>query len=386
MKRLIKTLGLVAVLGLSACEAAATAKEELCALDVPDTHSTAQGFTPWPADLSSAGVERTYEFVASNANMIAHHFDGGVPWQQALEGGPLPQHLVENWNLRAAKTPADFKTFVAITPLNFDRDGLALAWTDEGENQALTGDWRNKSFDDADVQRAYLNYARNIIARFDPDFLAIGIEANIMISKAPDRWDEYLALNAFVYAELKRQHPDLPIFTTIQYEHLRGIEDTSKPNADLQSAAVRTLMQHSDLMAVSTYKYGLYHPNPMGPDYFDIAESFGKQVAIAESGAMSSKVRIFGTKLRATEEDQNCFVNGILSHAARNNYPFVVNWVAVDFDPMIKKLPKPLGEVAKAWVHTGLQTAKGKDKPALEVWSEYLAAYVPAHVPEGVLE
>ncbi|MEL6666778.1 MAG: integrase arm-type DNA-binding domain-containing protein [Pseudomonadota bacterium] len=51
--------------------------------------------------------------------------------------------------------------------------------------------------------------------------------------------------------------------------------------------------------------------------------------------------------------------------------------VAVDFDPMIKKLPSPMDEIAKAWVHTGLQDTDGGDKSALNVWAAYLGAYQP---------
>ncbi|NVE95036.1 glycosyl hydrolase 53 family protein [Altererythrobacter lutimaris] len=364
----------LAALALTACDEDDRPSQPL-PVAAPDTHQTAMGFTPWPADLTADGVDRAYEFLSQNGNLIAHHFDGGIPWDEALTGDPFPQHLRNDWQNRQTRTPNGFKTLVAITPLNFDRDNLASAWTNKGENQTLPRRWASRSLDDASVKKAYLNYAERVVEVFDPDFFAIGIEANIMISKSPEKWQEYLALNAHVYRGIKRKYPDLPVFTSVQYEHLRGIEDEAKPNLAKQAPAVRELMRHSDLMALSTYRFGDLHPNPMTADYFDVAESFGKPIAIAESGAMSKPVRIFGIRLPANERGQAAFVGGLLDHAAEKDFPFVVNWVAVDFDPMIPKLPSPLDEIAKAWVHTGLQNADGDDKQALSVWRSYLDEY-----------
>lgn len=341
----------------------------------PVSHTVAMGFTPWPSDLTAAGVDRTYAFIHEHANLMAHHFDGGIPWDEALDGAPFPKHLRDDWTTRKSRTPKHFKTFVAVAPLDFDRTDLALAWTDAGDNEPLSPSWSGKPLNHPDVKRAYLNYVERVIAYFQPDYLAIGIEANIMVSKSPAAWDSYLDLNEHTYRAIKINHPGLPVFTTVQYEHLRGIEDESKRNADMQIAAVTALMRHSDLMALSTYKFGDFHPNPMYSDYFEVAETFDKPIAIAEFGAMSAPVKIFGTRLPADEAGQARFVAGVLDYAVQNQVPFIVNWVAVDFDPMIKKLPSPMDEIAKAWVHNGLQDANGDAKTALGVWTSYLAAH-----------
>ncbi|MEO0655404.1 MAG: hypothetical protein AAFY77_11120 [Pseudomonadota bacterium] len=343
----------------------------------PARHSTAMGFTPWPVDFNEAGLDRTYAFIRAHSNLVAHHFDGGVPWDAAARSAAFPTHLQRDWVRRKANTPADAQVFVAVTPLNFGRDGLAPAWTDRGDNQRLPRAWRNKRLNDPEVVAAYTNYVQRVIAYFEPDYLAIGIEANIVISKAPELWNDYAALHAEVYARIKRAHPRLPVFATVQYEHLRGIEAESQKYLKYQRPAVATLMRSSDLLALSTYRYGTVHPNPMGPGYFDVAKSFGKPIAIAESGAMSQSNRIYGMTLPASEADQARFVSGLLDHAARNRFAFVVNWVAIDFEPGLKRLPRSVREIAKAWVNTGLQTSDGRAKPALGIWQGYLAQSRP---------
>ena len=337
-----------------------------------NTYNGYMGFTPWPYDLTEQAVNDTYNFINSNATIISHHLDGGVPWTEALQGAPLPKHLLSEWQKRKQKTGKHLKTFLSITPVNFARDGIASYWGDKSDNQPLPKQWANKSLDDPAVIQAYKNYVSQAVAFFQPDFLAIGIEANMIITKAPEKWSSYLALNKATYMHIKTQHPNLPVFSTVQYEHLRGIEDESKKNHPLQKSAVSELMKHSDILALSTYKYGLIHPNKISDNYFDTALSFRKPIAIAETGAMSETTLVMGIPLISNQKDQAAFIDMILNNASKYNFAFVINWVPIDFDPMIKKLPKEFRGIAKAWVHTGLLNKKQKEKPAFKIWKKHL--------------
>ena len=57
------------------------------------------GFTPFPYDLSLDAVEYTYEKLQSEADIINHHFDNGVPLPEALSGEDRRQllELVHYW-------------------------------------------------------------------------------------------------------------------------------------------------------------------------------------------------------------------------------------------------------------------------------------------------
>ncbi|RMD90922.1 MAG: hypothetical protein D6807_00790 [Alphaproteobacteria bacterium] len=348
--------------------------------DLPRTvqpHQSALGITPWPVDMTEAAVLAAYEFVSRHATLIVHQFDNGVPWKEALADRPFPRPVEEEWETRRQLTPEGMPVFLALTPLDMDRSGLAPFWDARGDGQPLDREWSRKRLDDPDVKAAYLNYVRRAVARFHPRFLAIGVESNILISKAPEKWSSYLALNAHVYKAIKREHPGLPVFATIQYEHLRGIDDDAKPNLARQEPGVRALLAHSDLMALSTYRFGIYHPNPMRPDYFSYAESFGRPVAIAEMGALSAPIHVFGMDLDANEQDQANFIAGALSHATKAGYPFVVNWVGQDFGPLVQRLPPEIRDLAALFAHMGLATADGRPKPALAVWDAYVRAAEP---------
>jgi len=195
----------------------------------------------------------------------------------------------------------------------------------------------------------------------------------MIITKAPEKWPAYLELNAHIYNGIKAKHPNLPVFSTVQYEHMRGIEGDSKPNQHLQIPAVKKLMKHSDYLALSTYRYGSVHPNPPTEDYFEPALAFKKPIAIAETGAMSETTLVMGMPLFSSEANQKEFIGMILSQAQRHNFPFVINWVPIDFNKMLSKLPKEFRGIAKAWVHTGMLDEDKDEKPAFsEVWKQHL--------------
>jgi len=330
------------------------------------------GFTPWPYDLTEKALDDTYSFINKNATIIAHHLDGGVPWPEALKNRALPASVISDWKKRQSKTGDHLKVFLSITPLNFGRNGLASYWSKNGDNQPLPEDWKRKSLNDPQVKKAFLNYALRAVESFKPSYLAIGIESNIMITKEPNKWPEYIDLNAYIYQGIKAKYPDLPVFSTVQYEHLRGIEGDSKPNVHLQKPAVEKLMKHSDYLALSTYRYGLVHPNPPTEDYFKEALSFGKPVAIAEAGAMSETTIVMGMPLISNQKNQKEFISMILYNAQRHNFPFVINWVAIDFDAMISKIPSEMRGIAKAWVHTGMIDEDMDEKRAFKVWKKHL--------------
>ena len=74
----------------------------------------------------------------------------------------------------------------------------------------------------------------------------------------------------------------------------------------------------------------------------------------------------------ANEQNQTDFIAMVLHEAAEHNFPFVINWVPIDYNKLIKKLPKELQDVATIWVHTGMLDKNLKPKPALSVWQEHL--------------
>jgi len=330
------------------------------------------GFSNWPSDLTQEAVDRTYDFLDQYADITLQQLDSGVPWPEALDSKPYHKNIMNDWADRKAKTPKDHKLMIAISPLNMGRDGLAPYWSSKSDSDQLPKAWRKKGYNDDDVKTAYANHAIAVADFFKPDYLALALEGNVVLSKTPEKMEEFAKLYAHAYQTVKAKYPDMKVFTTIQYEHLRGIDNDAKPTLQYQRDFVKSLMWFSDILALSTYKFGTVYPNPVKNDYFKEALSFGKPVAISETGATSKDVNAFGLHLPSNPQDQKQFMEMILSQAHKHDFEFVINWAAIDYDPMVKKLPKNMADFASFWMYTGLETSGGQKKPAFDVWQKYL--------------
>ena len=92
------------------------------------------GFTPLAYDTSQDAVERAliedvvYAAIDEHANIIAHHFDEGVPWQEAFEERPYHPNVEANIASRLEHTRPDQEVYLALTPLYQDRRSLARNW------------------------------------------------------------------------------------------------------------------------------------------------------------------------------------------------------------------------------------------------------------------
>lgn len=330
------------------------------------------GFTTWPMDITAEGVQASYAFIDKHADIVAVHLDGGIPWQEMLDRRPFPKHIQNDIQLTQSLRPKNRPLYLAATPLNTARTGLA-DYRDTAENQPLPASWKNLPLNDPKVKQAYVNYLLALIDAYRPDYLAIGIEANILLAKNESLWNAYLELNASSYAEIKKRHPRLPVFVSIQYEFLKGIENDARHNHARQKPEVLALMQHSDFLGVSTYQYGNLH-HPMPDDYFNELAEYVRPIAITESGAISQELNVAGMKLPASESDQAHFERVLLASALRDRYVFVINWCGIDFDRLVERLPAEVRELASVWAHTGLSNANGTPKPALRSWDTYLDA------------
>lgn len=333
------------------------------------------GFTPFPYDISQEAVDFSYDTIANDADIIAHHFDDGVPWPEALAGTPYDANILDDWELRKNETPVDHKVYVAITPINLNRDGLALYWGAE-DNMDLPGDWAGYAFNHPNVITAFLNHAVNTIDYFEPDFLAIGIEVNLLLNNSPAKWDAYVEMHREVYAELKQRYPDLPIMASVfGLSLLDGYR--SEDDHTAQMAAFQEIINYSDYYAISLYPYMSIYLTDSIPDtmYTDLFSLSNKPIAIAETGYPAQSFSIgVGTAnqidFNSSPEKQNNYITGLLEEAESRDFVFIVNFVLRDYDALWEKIGRT--DLAAVWRDTGLYDENGFSRPALRAWQTAL--------------
>lgn len=321
------------------------------------------GFTRWPADLTAEGARVAEEFAHAHGDIVSVMFIGGIPWPEALDGREFSRDVRNSLQYHR---PAGKKLFLSVSPLDKDRKNLAPYWG-EKDNQPLPDAWRDRALNNPATKRAFLNFVRRAVEAMNPDYLAIGIESNVLLSHNRGRWEQLKELHRETYAAMKNLHPNLPVFFTTEVLHYRKLASDARAS---------DLMQHSDLFAMSVYPHMSYDvPRPIPADFLDFARRFGKPIAVSESGMTSKDVelRAFGLTLRGSEPDQKQFTELLLQAAARNRYEFVITFATTDFEKLCAKLPPPLDDLGRIWAYTGLQTSDLKPKPALVVWDGWLA-------------
>lgn len=336
------------------------------------------GFTPFPYDISFEAVDFTYAAIAEDADLIVHHFDNGVPWPEALSGDPWPAGLQVEWDDRRARTDPDLAIMLSVTPIAFWRNGLALYRGDEGD-QPLPPAWEGRAFDDPDVMTAYANYVLRGVDFFDPDYLVIGVEVNMLLTARPDLWIGYLALQRATYEAVKAQHPDLPVFVSVLgVAYIDGISDH---DAAAQREALPDILKSSDYFALSLYPYmTAYLTTPLPDALFEglFAQS-DKPLAITETGYPAQVFSVGELTFEGTPEKQANYIGWLLTEAQARDAELVVNFVLRDYDALWEKIGG--GDLAAAWRDTGLYDEDGNVRPALDLWRAALARPYAASAP-----
>ncbi len=308
------------------------------------------GTTPSPYDFTLEAVEKTYMLIGEFGNLVSYHFDDGIPWPEALALRPYHDNVEGGINFRLSHLPDGHKVFLSLTPISTSRDGLA-AYRGESDNLELPAEWKGKSFDDPDVIASYTNYCRYMIGRFNPDFMAYGIEVNMLALRNPAAFEKYLILTEQVYNTLKAENPDLPLFLTIYVEDFFN-------NKVTQTDIINRLLPFTDYIAVSTYPFlELANPGDLPENWFsqlrDLAPA--KPFAIAETGFIAEDFVSYDVTIHGTEEWQAEYARFVVQESKRLNAQFIAWFCIKDSDLAWEKLNvSGAGDTAKLFRDTGL--------------------------------
>jgi hypothetical protein len=337
----------------------------------PATRPFLMGFTHWPADLTEEGVAVAREYAHAHGDIVSVMFIGGVPWAEALENKPFSSDVQQHMSYRP---PAGKKLFLSISPLNQDRRALAPYWG-ESDNQPLPRPWQSEPLNGPRVKRAYLNFVLRAVETMQPDYLAIGVEANMLLSRNASKWPELKELHRDTYRGVKKAHRTLPVFFTTEVLHYKWLTRDAKGTN--QEKEVAELMRYSDLFAMSLYPHlSPQVPRVLPADFLDFAKRFKKGIAVSESGMTSRNVelRSYGRLLHGSDADQTRFTELLLKTAARDGYHFVINFASTDSDRLVAHLPPGRADLARIWAFIGMQTGERQPKPASAVWDAFYGA------------
>ncbi|HEU4719112.1 MAG TPA: hypothetical protein VFU15_14810 [Bacteroidia bacterium] len=337
----------------------------------PETRCFYMGMTPWPPDFNAAGKQLSYDFIRDNCDMISHHFDDGVPWEEFLNGDTLPKVLTDDVDYRLSKTPAGKKILLSVAPLDISRKAKAHYRSDI-HNDPRENEWQAKRFSDTTVITAYSNYLSWLIAKFHPDFVNYGVESNNGKWGDADFSDYKIFLDS-VYHRMKRTYPALPFFLSFMVVDQDGF-----------LSRARELEPFTDFITISAYPYsyvgspveGSSSPSliPPGlfPSYADINPS--KPFAVAETGYIAEDLVLPGVNKTGTPQWQEDYVNYIFKFCTDRHAQFLIWFCPIDYDAADNTFAaigadQPLNHL---WQDTGLEDEWLTPRPAYQVWKEWV--------------
>ena len=323
------------------------------------THVRTSPFYPQEAEIHAQ------EFSRQNADIIAHHIEG-VPWAEMLEGKPFSDELLNDWKGKKEAKPKNGKVYLAISPGRVDlKPGeKSLPFPKE-----LVG----KSYDDPVVMKAYLSYCRRMVEFFVPDYLAIGIEVNETYKAGRDKWRASAALHRHVYQELKKDHPQLPIFASFT---LHGMLNETGRSREAMLTAFSQIMPFNDLIAVSFYPFIRGGTTDIAgclrwlTDHFD---GYKKPYAFVEVGEPAERLKLpsNGQIIDGTPGKQAAFYEALLAFSSDHDVRFLISFLHRDYDALWEKIEGTTPVAFMAWRDCGLLDQEGKARPAYTVWKRY---------------
>ena len=333
----------------------------------PASRPFALAMTPHNFDDTREGTARMQQLLREHAEIVALYFEGGVPWPEAFEGKPFHANVQKELATLKLRIGPNHKVFLAISPVAFNRREMAPYWGSK-RDMRRPGRWADKSFDDPEIVTAFGNYCERIIEFFHPDYLCYATEINMLAGANPKEFENVIKLAAQVYPRLKKAHPKLLVFPTIQRDYYFGPDDTT-------AKAFHRLLPFSDAVAVSTYPYMRgFTAATLPTDWFSSLRDMApdKPFLVAETGFPADRYE--GTwfdrpvTVAATPAMQRDYVRRLLTDARRLNAIFV-NWF---FAEDINAYLRPQSFVS-VFFNLGLSDEKHQLRPAMHEWDTWRA-------------
>ncbi len=342
--------------------------------NVQETRSFYMGVTPWPADFTIDEVNNSYAFINNHCDIVSHHFDDGIPYEEAFQQQAMPVAFQQEVQTRKSKTAIGKKIFLSISALNLTRKEKADYYRETTVSDSLKNFWGKLPVNDPKIITAYVNYVSWLIDQFNPVYVNYGVESNVSLWNAAS-FNLYKDFLGKVYPLLKAKYPAIPFFISF-------IVDES--NDGFTNAA--QLLPYTDFIGLSAYPYitvsssanGNTDPKLFPINYFEkfINLAPSKPLAIAETGYIAEDLLIpsFNLNKQGNEYWQKDYLEKICQLCNKNNAVLLIWFCQKDYDAGSNYLRSQAlyQDLFGLWEDTGLVSEAGKERPAYQSWLQWI--------------
>lgn len=142
---------------------------------------------------------------------------------------------------------------------------------------------------DDTTRQMYRDSAAGFAEEYQPRYLGLGIEVNVLYEKSPEDFDEFVRFFSEVHDAVKATSPNTKIFTVFQLERMKGLHGGLFGGTNDPASAQWSLLDRfpkSDLVAFSTYPGLIYAtPSEIPVDYYtEIKSHTARAIAFTEIG------------------------------------------------------------------------------------------------------
>jgi hypothetical protein len=279
------------------------------------------------------------------------------PWQDFLPGASVSKTTADTTELETGllKQYSNLQLVYAIDPTDPSVERSRIANLPAGVDPA-------KGFADSRIQSALKGYVTYVVSNYHPEYLAIGVEINMLYERNRVQFNDFVTLYDQLYQVAKAAQPNIQVFPTFQLEDLLGATgDVHPPHWEVLNA----FMGKMDAFAFSTYPYlgGIQSAASLPENYYaQVKDHWQGPILITSAGYPSAPVS--GQAVVGTEQDQQAFLNRLLGDAEKNGF-CLVSWEAA-LDPSYA-----VTGTNTAFKDTGLRRSDGANKLAWTAWEQW---------------
>lgn len=366
--RLLPAALIVAVLLATACDRAEESAHSLPGPEVtrPASQGPARelrlGLGAQPAEETREVYVDTFATAARHAELVS--IARVPPWEEFFPEAEVSEETHALMRLeRDLVRQYGLSLLFAIDPT----DGAVQRGRIAGLPEGLQPE---EGFLREDVKEALVAYAIYVATNYEPDYLAVGVEINMLRARSPGQFRAFLEAYVRVYDAVKSIRPQTKVFPTFQLEDLLGRLTQEHPP---QWEAIDAFGGRIDALAISTYPYlssTIRLVREIPEDYYSqLRARFAGEILISEAGYASATIE--GHSWVGSEREQEQFLRRLLADAEANRFSTVV-WVA-ERDPTQSRQGG-----AAVLNDVGLRLSDGADKLAWAVWTEWALRPLPA--------
>ena len=349
-----------------------TKDEIVTVVETPENRNFYMGVTPWPGNFNFTDLDIAYDFINSNCDIVSHHFDEGIPYEEAFNNDPMPIEIQQQIQYRNAKTNDDKKVLLSVSALDLSRKDKAKYYENSLVSTAIQQEWMSKDFNDSSVITAYINYLNYLITGFNPDYVNFGVESNVETFETLE-FVKYKDFIAQVYISLKGFHPNLPIFISFIV------------NENNQSFLyANELLPYTDYIGLSAYPYiglnnsliGETNPNTIPSNFFEKYITLSnKPFCFTETGYIAENLVIpfYGLNKQGTPEWQKAYLEKIINISQSRNAAFLIWFCSKDYDYGNQYLQQQglYTDLFGLWQDTGLIDQDNNKRPSYYLWDSW---------------